>query len=286
MNIRNLLKATLVSIVLTSSQSYAQESKQQTITVENKKYQITPNKTILNNQGKRVTNQNELKPIILTYLINKELTNYLPIAQNNLKNFNISKTKAQLSEVKQKYQNILKKPINDLTNNSNSTPLFKKIIASLSLYKGAKDEFISIYAVDPKMCIYSDITSHSRKAQKDYENFISLSKQGLTDYNRATRALDLLVESEYIILAATKSFLEVKNSNLKQNPNELEQFKQLLQDNKMKELQNLRNKILSRARKSKPAKNYIKNLQVKYKTKPFQFQQKLKKASIMFYSNQ
>ena len=173
MNIRNLLKATLVSIVLTSSQSYAQESKQQTITVENKKYQITPNKTILNNQGKRVTNQNELKPIILTYLINKELTNYLPIAQNNLKNFNISKTKAQLVEVKKRYKNILKKPINDLINNSNSIPLFKRIIASLSLYKGAKDEFISIYAVDPKMCIYSDITSHSRKAQKDYENFIT-----------------------------------------------------------------------------------------------------------------
>ncbi len=304
MSLRTLLKATLAAAVLTiSQQSYAQESREkprqqkqqnQTITVNRKRYHITPDKVILDEKEERVTNQNILKKVILTHLINKKLRNYQTVAEQNLRKLNSSRTATQFSELKKKYKTVLRTPIKHIIKdlrNPKPMSIFRRLNIGRSLYRGTREALTSIY-LDPKMYLYSDITANLTQAQKDYKEFISLS-QNLTDYTRATKALDLLVESEYIIRASTYSFREInraRNPKLRIYDPEKEKFNTLLDLKDTGEIirarQKLCDSIRSRARKTKEAKNYV-NLLNQNKKRWYSFKQKLRtSASIMFHSNQ
>lgn len=271
---RGLLKSGLVAIVLAASsnfiaskEAYAQESVQEqslVITVNRKKYSITKDKIILDEQNNRVTNQQVLKQVMQTYILIQELPKYRKIAEQNLRDLNISKTQAQFEELLSNYKAILKTPVEEIKQNikePDSVSLPKKL--SKSLLEGTIKALVDIY-LNPKMYLYGEITGDLQKAEQDYRLFIRLINHAdLTEYNNAINLFNILVRSEPVIKAAANSFKEVresKNSKLEINIKEQKEFNDLLNEEDTplvkRKRQLICNKVKDRAKNTEEGNSY------------------------------
>ena len=275
--VKGLTAIVLSLSTLTSQPIYARETRQryQTIIVNRRKYHITLDNTILDEKDNRVTRQTILSKVLQTYFINKELPKYKRTAIENRKRFNKSRTSSQLEALANAYAKILKPVLKPSPSG--------KLGIGKNLLEGTIQAFTDLY-LDPKMYVYREITSDLQRAIKDHERFIRLvDRADLTDYRKAKTMYNLLLRSEPVIIAASESFKQIKDSQLKIQERDRREFLYLLKQKDTPRIKRRRQRVCNRvrARASRAIRNYERKKQ--------QERNKIKKKilgniSIRFYS--
>lgn len=295
MSIRNLLKgaltATVIALAPQTYQAHAEEARQekqdyQTITLDKKKYHITPKKVILDEEENKVTNQNILRDVMFTYILNANFHDYEKQAKKNLKIFNRSRTATQLIALFEGYSTVLKEPvkkiIEDLKGKKPGSTLLTALALAEGLYEGVEETLVELH-VGQDNYLFADMTSHTVPAEKDYKRFLALLKKDLTEHERAREAFECILESEHILRAAPASYKKIRKcKDLDADEEEKKEFTELLHQEDIEGLQKICDEIQSRARKSKEWKEYITKLtEEKAKSKAYKLKQRIKKDGLL-----